>query len=81
MGKSVQVNYFAVFREKRGLQSEHCSTDAVTLADLYEELKAKHDFPLSIASLRVARNNEFCAWDATLNSGDEIVFIPPVAGG
>lgn len=81
MGKTVQVNYFALFREKRGLQSEHCSTDAATLAEFYEELKAKHGFPLSISSLRVARNNEFCDWNAPLNAGDEIVFIPPVAGG
>lgn len=81
MGKTVRVSYFALFREKRGLSSEECSTEADTLADFYEELKERYGFALSIGSLRVARNNEFCPWDAGLKNGDEVVFIPPVAGG
>lgn len=81
MGKTVQVSYFAVLREKRGLNSEQCSTQAATLGEFYEELSARHGFGMPIHNLRVARNNEFCSWDAELISGDEVVFIPPVAGG
>ena len=31
--------------------------------------------------LRVAVNAEFAAWDRPVRDGDEIVFLPPVAGG
>jgi molybdopterin converting factor small subunit len=31
--------------------------------------------------LRVAVNEEFVDWSRPLESGDRIVFIPPVAGG
>lgn len=81
MSKKILVNYFAFFREQRGLSSEHCSTEAATLHELYEELKRKHGFALSHAGLKVAKNNEFASWDTPVESGDEIAFIPPVAGG
>jgi molybdopterin converting factor subunit 1 len=81
MDKTVLVNYFASFREQRGLASEHYNTQAATLAELYDELKLKHGFQLLHRNLRVAKNTEFCSWDAPLTSGDEIAFIPPVAGG
>jgi sulfur-carrier protein len=81
MGKIVMVNYFAVFREQRGLSFERCSTEAATIAEFYDELKARHGFALGREGLRVARNAEFCSWESALNCGDEIAFIPPVAGG
>jgi molybdopterin converting factor small subunit len=79
--KTVQVSYFAIFREQRGLAQESCSTESATLADFYAELKARHGFSLAQQSLRVAKNAEFCSWDADFVAGDEIAFIPPVAGG
>lgn len=79
--KTVQVNYFALFREQRGLSSEKVDTCASTVGDLYEELRAAHRFTLSRDSLRAALNDEFCKWEEPLNPGDRIVFIPPVAGG
>ena len=45
------------------------------------ELQARHPFRLQKEQLRVAVNTEFCDWQAPLNSGDTVVFIPPVAGG
>ena len=36
---------------------------------------------LGIDRLRVALNAEFQAWSAEIQDGDEVVFIPPVAGG
>ncbi|WP_226894977.1 NTP transferase domain-containing protein [Luteolibacter marinus] len=79
--KSVTVLYFAKLREARGLDQEHVATLACTPAGLYEELRFRHRLPLEIDSLRAARNGDFCAWDELLADGDEIVFIPPVAGG
>lgn len=79
--KSVTVLYFAKLRESRGLDQEKVETLACTPAGLYEELRFRHRLPLEIDALRAARNGDFCAWDEPLSDGDEVVFIPPVAGG
>jgi molybdopterin converting factor subunit 1 len=77
----VEVQYFAVLRERVGLSRELLQTSAATAADLYDELSARHDFGLPRAMLRVAVNDEFAEWSRPLAAGDRVVFIPPVAGG
>lgn len=79
--KTVSVLYFAKLREARGLDAERVETLACTPAGLYDELRFRHRLPLDLDSLRAARNGDFCAWDEALTDGDEVVFIPPVAGG
>ncbi len=79
--KSVTIQYYAILREKRGLDEEIIETKSENLRQLYEELKDKYHFELSIGSLKVALNNEFSDWKHVLNSGDNVVFIPPVSGG
>jgi len=79
--KTLSVLYFAKLREARGLDEEKVETLACTRAGLYEELRFRHRLPLEIGSLRAARNGDFCEWDELISEGDEIVFIPPVAGG
>lgn len=79
--KAVRVLYFAKLREARGLDEETVDTLACTAAGLYEELRFRHRLPLDLDSLRCARNGDFCDWSTPLEPGDEIVFIPPVAGG
>ncbi len=77
----VRLHYYALFREQAGRQSESLETPARTPAELYAELAACHGFRLSPSQLKVAVNSDFSNWDRTLRDGDEIVFIPPVAGG
>ena len=79
--KSVKLKYFAILRDHRGESSETLETEAQTAGQLYEELKAKHNFPLSVNRLKVAINEEFSKMDSEIKENDEIVFIPPVAGG
>lgn len=79
--KSLTVEYFAILREQRGVARELVETAAATAKDLYEELHRRHQFTLTPERLRVVLNEEFVPWDAPLNPGDTIVFIPPVAGG
>ena len=81
MKKTVHILYFALLREQRGLSEETVTTEARTAGDFYRELKVKHHFTLSPGLLRVAINNEFQPLEAELKSGDDVVFIPPVAGG
>jgi sulfur-carrier protein len=78
---TVDVQYFAILREQRGLASEKLETAAVTAEALYEELRVRHRFTLPAARIRAAVNDEFVAPGIPLREGDRVVFIPPVAGG
>jgi molybdopterin-guanine dinucleotide biosynthesis protein A len=79
--KSVKVLYFAKLREERGVDEESVETLACTAAGLYDELSFRHRLSLKLDSLRCARNGDFCDWNTRIEANDEIVFIPPVAGG
>ena len=79
--KTIQIQYFALLREERGLTQETIKTDLATARQLFDELKTKHHFSLGQERLNLAVNEEFQPWDTFLKDGDEVVFIPPVAGG
>lgn len=79
--KELKILYFALLREARGLSEETHKSYACTVAGLYEELRFKHRLPLKQSELGVARNGDFCKWQDPILDGDELVFIPPVAGG
>ena len=77
----VSIHYFALLQDMAGKSQEEIQTQATTAQDLYFELKKTYDFPIDITHLKVAINDEFADFSTTLNEGDKIVFIPPVAGG
>ncbi len=79
--KTLSVRYFAIFREQRGTADESIQTDAADEQTLYNELQSQYPFTLPVDRLRAAVNGEFQPWPAPLQDGDEVVFIPPVAGG
>ncbi|MCF3651727.1 MoaD/ThiS family protein [Synoicihabitans lomoniglobus] len=79
--KTYQIRYFAILREQRGLAHETRPSAAPDAQALYQELQDEYGFTLPVDRLRAAINGEFAAWPAPLADGDEIVFIPPVAGG
>jgi len=76
----IRVEYFAILREHVGKNVEELQTTATTAGALFDELDARYEFP-EMARMKVAINDEFSDWSATLTDGDSIVFIPPVAGG
>ncbi len=79
--KTIHIQYYALLREESGVSKEDVSTSALTAAELYQELKNKYNFKLSMGLFKVAINNQFSDWATKLNDGDSVVFIPPVAGG
>ncbi len=79
--KTINMSYFAFFRDLAKKSSEVVSTQAGTPKELYQELKLKYDFNLCPSKLKVAINDEFKTFDTVLTDGDKVVFIPPVAGG
>jgi molybdopterin synthase sulfur carrier subunit len=73
----IKVRYFAVFREQRGRSVDEIETKAQTPEALYREL----GLSLEERLVRAAVNGEFVKMSHQLKDGDEVVFIPPVAGG
>lgn len=76
----VRVRYFAILREHTGCAAEALDTAAATAGELYRELDGRYRFP-RLASLKVAINDEFRDWNSAIADGDDVVFMPPVAGG
>ena len=79
--RTLQVQYFAILREQRGLVQENLTTTASTPAALYAELRERHQFTLPPDRVRAAVNDTFVDAQSPLRDGDRVVFIPPVAGG
>lgn len=75
----MDVTYFALFRERAGKDRERLSTSVGTVGALYEELSPR--LGLDAKMVRAAVNGEFVENDHVLSEGDEVVFVPPVAGG
>jgi len=78
--KNINVEYFAILRERAGCDRETLATTLNTPADLFAELQARYKFP-AMTSIKVAINDEFADFQSQLKDGDRVVFIPPVAGG
>lgn len=78
--KSVNVNYFALLREKAGKSSEDLTFEG-TYKDLYKHLSQNYQFELPVEMIQVAVNDEFSDINAEISSGAKVVFIPPMAGG
>ena len=77
---SVEVLYFASFRDRAGRDAERLPLPA-SLGALYAELRARHGFAFEPSQLRVAVNGALVGWDHAVVPGDEVAFIPPVSGG
>ena len=81
----IDVLYFAWLRERIGAPKEKVETDAATVADLVNELKARSDAHAlafsDMASVRVAVDQELTGMDTPLSGAREVAFFPPMTGG
>ncbi|MBK1636627.1 molybdopterin converting factor subunit 1 [Rhodovulum adriaticum] len=81
----IDVLYFAWVRERIGLPKERIETEAATVAELVEELKAREDrYALAfsdLSALRVAVDQDLTDFDAPLDGAREVAFFPPMTGG
>ena len=79
---TLTVVYYALLRDRAGRDRESLPVAAGdTARSLYQALSRRYDFELAEDRLQVAVNEEFVPWERELAPGDEVVFIPPVAGG
>jgi molybdopterin converting factor subunit 1 len=79
----VKVRLFASLREAAGRPEVFLELPAgATAEEAWQRLAG--DFPALAprrASLAVSVNRQYAGFDAALDDGDELVFIPPVSGG
>jgi molybdopterin converting factor subunit 1 len=78
----VTVLFFAVFRDFAGTdQAEFELPDGATVAQLIEAIGDRLGADSVPANVAVAVNQEYVLNNTTLQDGDEVALIPPVAGG
>lgn len=79
--KTVEVRYFAAFRDATGVGAETVQSFATTLEALFEERVAAHQGLHPESAAKVALNDRLVDWGSGFEDGDEVLFFPPVAGG
>ncbi|RLJ51763.1 molybdopterin synthase subunit MoaD [Litoreibacter meonggei] len=81
----IDVLYFAWVRERIGIPKEKLQTNAVTVMDLVEELRAREErYAVAfsdLSALRVALDQDLSEFDAPLDGVREVAFFPPMTGG
>lgn len=78
----VKVRLFASLREAMGWSEqlvELAPSAGATPHQLWQQLGLQPAHPP--AGVRVAINQQFASWDASLTAGDELAFLPPISGG
>ncbi|MEO0751466.1 MAG: molybdopterin converting factor subunit 1 [Pseudomonadota bacterium] len=81
----MDVLYFAWVRERIGRPKDQIQTNATTVMELVEELRARevrYEAAFAdISALRVAVDQELTEFDAPLKDAREVAFFPPMTGG
>ena len=79
----IQVLYFAAFREAVGKDAETRELpERATVAELWKTLAGQVPFFARFPAMPPAAvNREYAEAGTALREGDEVAFLPPVAGG
>lgn len=75
----VNVAYFGILSEQRGLSEEVVETTYSKAPELYHCLARQHNFTLAISQVQFAVNDKL--GNQTLKDGDRVDFLPPFVGG
>jgi molybdopterin synthase sulfur carrier subunit len=80
---SINVQYFARYRETLGTDSEQVEGEFASIDALRRHLLQRDGVwqVLAEQNLMCARNQEMCQLDEPLQAGDEVAFFPTVTGG
>ncbi|MFB9222836.1 molybdopterin converting factor subunit 1 [Paracoccus cavernae] len=77
--------YFAWIRERIGVPRERIETQAATIRDLIEQLRAMDDWHAAaladLSAVRVALDQELSDLDSPIAGVREVAFFPPMTGG
>ncbi len=81
----LDILYFAWIRERIGVPRERIETQAATIRDLIEQLRAMDDWRAAaladLSAVRVALDQELSDLDSPIAGVREVAFFPPMTGG
>jgi molybdopterin converting factor subunit 1 len=79
----IRTRFFAAHRERLGTDRLEVELpDQATVADLVDDVVRRYpDLATLLRNARFAVNREYLPATTVLQPGDEVAFIPPVAGG
>jgi len=78
----VKLLYFAVLRDIAGRRDDVVEVpEGTRAADLWQRMRESHQALRDVAQPMTAINESYADADQVLRDGDELAFIPPVAGG
>jgi len=81
----IKIVFFAALREQLDCSEMQISADDVnTISDIKTQLASKNEHwqqVFSNGALLSAINHDMVHADASVKSGDEVAFFPPVTGG
>lgn len=78
----VRCLFFAAYRDVAGTdQLEIELQREVTVSELVRHVRERIGSAALPSRPLVALNQEYAAFDAVVREGDEVAFVPPVAGG
>lgn len=81
ISKEVTVTYFGKLSGETPASEETLTTNAATLAGLYEEVRLKHHLSLDLDTVKAVLADEFVDWTSPLPDQAQVAFLPPFAGG
>ena len=82
---TLTLRYFAWVRERVGEPTEEVETEAATVAELVDDLRAREPrYARAFADLRAVRvavDQELADFAAPIAGAREVAFFPPMTGG
>lgn len=81
MKKKIQVRYFALVGERRGVQTDPYETEAATARQLLREIEANKVIPLTTNISKAVINGKYAEWDDPIKDGDLVTLLSPFSGG
>ncbi|MHB0995203.1 MAG: MoaD/ThiS family protein [Elusimicrobiales bacterium] len=81
MKKKIQVRYFALVGERRGVQTDPYETEAATARQLLREIEASKVIPLTTNISKAVINGKYAEWDDPIKDGDLVTLLSPFSGG
>ncbi len=79
--KKIQVRYFALVGERRGVQTDLYETGAATARQLLHEIELNKKIPLTTNISKAMVNGRYVEWDEPIKDGDLVTLLSPFSGG
>lgn len=79
--KIIHIRYTSMLQEQCGISEETVYTDALNVAELFDELCKKYSFRFGCGMFKVIINDKMQSLTSKLQDGDIVTFLPPIGGG